>query len=68
MPRKVEAYQDAKGDLHKTLEAATVADLARDVFGSGESMAPSLAKTVLTKRADIERIFAEYDEAKGEAS
>lgn len=63
MPKKVEAYLDDRGKLHKTLEAATIADLAHQVFGSGESMAPSLAQKVLTTRADIERIFAEHDVA-----
>jgi len=63
MPLKVEAYLDNRGKLHKTAEAATVEDLAHKVFGSAESMAPSLAQKVLTNRADIERIFAEYDAA-----
>lgn len=68
MPRRVEAFEDDKGALHKTLEQATQSELARKVFGSAESMAPSLATTVLKQRAEIERIFSEYDECKGETS
>jgi hypothetical protein len=63
MPQKVEAYLDNRGKLHQTLDAATIADLAHEVFGSAESMAPSLAQTLLRKRADIELIFASYDQA-----
>jgi len=62
MPLKVEAYLDDRGKLHPTLEGATRSDLAHTVFGSEESMAPSLASKVLARRADIERIFATYDE------
>jgi hypothetical protein len=63
MPLKVEAYLDSRGKLHQTLDAAVIADLAHEVFGSTESMAPSLAQKVLAKRADIELIFASYDVA-----
>lgn len=66
MPRAIQAWADAKGKMHQTLDAATLADLAQ-IFADGgaEGMSTGLANTVLTKRADIERIFAEYDEAKG---
>lgn len=61
MPLKVEAYLDNRGKLHQTLESAAMSDIAHEVFGSAESMAPSLAQKVLTKRAEIEAIFAAYD-------
>lgn len=50
MPLKVEAYLDSRGKLHQTLDAATIADLAHEVFGSAESMAPSLAQKLIDAR------------------
>lgn len=64
MPKPIQGFEDHKGALHKTLEQATQSELAHKIFGSAESMAPSLAATVLNKRDEIERIFREYDECK----
>ncbi|QDP54386.1 MAG: hypothetical protein Unbinned4120contig1000_38 [Prokaryotic dsDNA virus sp.] len=66
MPKAVQAFEDEKGGLHKSLEQATQSEIARKIFGSAESMAPSLAATVLKNRTEIERIFREYDECKFE--
>lgn len=62
MAKLVTAYADAKGKLHQSSRAATISDLA-DLFGSAEGMATGIANTVLDKRAEIERIFAEHDQA-----
>lgn len=62
MARAVTAFADAKGKLHQSVRAATISDLA-DLFGSAEGMATGIANTVLDKRAEIERIFAEFDQS-----
>lgn len=62
MAKSVTAFTDAKGRLHPSARAATVSDLA-DLFGSAEGMATGIANTILDKRVEIERIFAELDEA-----
>lgn len=57
------AYRDSKGALHSTPERATLADLA-DVLGRvGEEggMTSGVAKLILEKRSEIERVFAEHD-------
>ena len=64
MPKRIEAFEDHKGGLYKTLDQAAQSELAHKIFGSAESMAPSLAAKVLEKRTEIERIFREYDECK----
>lgn len=57
------AYQDRKGVLHSTPDKATLEDLAAVLGRVGEEggMTAGVAKLILDKRADIERIFAEYD-------
>jgi hypothetical protein len=56
-------YFDAKGQYYKTPEDATVSDLAAILgrVGDGDSLASGIAKTLLQRRRDIERIFADHD-------
>lgn len=56
-------FYDAKGQAHKLPENATKSDLAGVLgkVGDGDSLALGIATTLLEKRADIERIFAEHD-------
>ena len=57
------AFFDNKGSFHKTPEEATVSDLAALLgkIGEGESLAPGIAQTLLTRRGELERLFAEHD-------
>ena len=67
------AYRADKGGLHSTPEKATLADLAGVLGRVGEEggMTAGVAKLLLDKRQEIERVFAEHDrmvEAAGTAS
>lgn len=57
------AFFDSKGQYFRTPEEATASDLAGLLgrVGEGESLAPGIAKCLLEKRAEIERIFSEHD-------
>ncbi len=54
---------DARGHVVKPPEEATVSDLASILgkIGDGESLAPGIACTLLDRRGEIERLFAEHD-------
>jgi hypothetical protein len=57
------AYRDGRGELYATAERATLADLASVLGRVGEDggMTNGVAKLLLERRADIERVFAEHD-------
>jgi hypothetical protein len=57
------AFFDAKGHYYRTPEEATMSDLASILgrVGEGESLAPGIAKTLLEKRMEIEKIFLDHD-------
>ena len=57
-------YFDRKGQFFKSARAATESDLASLLgqIGEGESLAPGIAHTLLERREDLERLFAEHDE------
>ncbi len=57
------AFRDSKGGLHASLEKATLEDLAGVLGRVGEEggMTAGVAKLILDKRVEIERIFAEHD-------
>jgi hypothetical protein len=61
--RKGTGYFDRKGQFFKTGREATASDLAGLLgqIGEGESLAPGIAQTLIEKRAEIERLFAEHD-------
>lgn len=63
MATECTAYRDNKGSLHPTPERATLADLAHVLGRVGEEggMTAGVAKLILEKRQEIERIFAEHD-------
>jgi len=54
------AYRDSKGGLHSTPQKATLADVLGRVGEEG-GMTSGVAKRLLDKRADIERVFAQHD-------
>ncbi len=57
------AFFDSKGQLFRSAEDATLSDLSGLLgrVGEGESLAPGIAKILLEKRAEIERIFNDHD-------
>lgn len=61
------AFRDSKGGLHASLEEATLKDLAAVLGRVGDEggMTAGVAKLILDKRMEIERIFAEHDELVG---
>lgn len=61
--KKGMGYFDRKGQFFKTGREATASDLAGLLgqIGEGESLAPGIAQTLIDKRAEIERLFAEHD-------
>jgi hypothetical protein len=63
MARKGTGFFDARGHFFKSPEEATVSDLASILgkIGDGESLAPGIACTLLDRRGEIERLFAEHD-------
>lgn len=56
-------FFDRKGNFYKNPRDATVSDLAclLGQIGEGESLAPGIAYTLLERRTEIERLFAEHD-------
>jgi hypothetical protein len=57
-------FFDGRGHFFKTPDEATISDLAAILgrIGDGESLAPGIAQTLLSRRADLERLFVEHDE------
>ena len=68
MARKGTGFFDAKGRYYKTPEEATISDMSAILgkIGDGESLAPGIAQTMLDRRAEFERLFAEHDEMMAE--
>ncbi len=56
-------FFDAKGHYFKTPEEATMSDLASILgrVGDGESLALGIAKTLLDRRGEVEKIFTDHD-------
>lgn len=63
MAKKGTGYFDRKGHFFKSAREATASDIAGLLgqIGDGESLAPGIAQSLLEKRAEIERLFAEHD-------
>ena len=63
MARAIEAYQDARGNLHDSPTNAIVADIAAALGRVGEEggLTNGVAKLILEKRSEIEQAFADYD-------
>jgi len=64
MAKQGTGFFDRKGNYFRKPEEATIADLAALLgqIGDGESLAPGIAYTILDRRKEIERLFAEHDE------
>ncbi len=64
MARKGIGFFDERGHFFKTPDEATISDLAALLgkIGDGESLAPGIAQTLLSRREDLDRLFAEHDE------
>jgi hypothetical protein len=56
-------FFDLKGQYFKSPEDATLSDLAALLgrVGEGDSLAPGIAKILLLKRREVEKIFADHD-------
>lgn len=63
MARKGIGFFDSKGHFFKSPDEATISDLAAVLgkIGEGESLAPGIANTLLRRRGEIEKLFAEHD-------
>jgi hypothetical protein len=64
MARRGIGYFDSRGQYFKTPDEAVVSDLASLLgrIGEGDSLAPGIARILIDKRAEIERIYSDYDE------
>jgi hypothetical protein len=62
-------YFDEKGNFFRTPTEATLSDLASMLgkVGDGESLAPGIAKMLMEKRDELERIFEAHDKLLAEA-
>jgi hypothetical protein len=63
MARKGIGFFDSKGQFFRSPEEATISDLSALLgrIGDGESLAPGIAATMISRREEIERLFAEHD-------
>ena len=63
MARKGIGFFDSKGQFFRSPEEATISDLSALLgrIGDGESLAPGIAATMIARREEIERLFAEHD-------
>ncbi|QZD89332.1 hypothetical protein K3148_10965 [Qipengyuania aurantiaca] len=63
MAHRGTGFFDTRGHFYKTPDEATISDLASVLgkIGDGESLAPGIAQTMLDRRCEIERLFAEHD-------
>ncbi|MDJ0643278.1 MAG: hypothetical protein QNJ15_10695 [Erythrobacter sp.] len=68
MAKKGTGYFDRKGQFFKTPREATASDIAALLgqIGEGESLAPGIAQTLIERRMEIEKLFAEHDEMMAE--
>ena len=64
MAHKGVGFFDSRGHFFKTPDEATVSDLSALLgrLGDGESLAPGIAQTLLSRRKDLEQLFADHDE------
>lgn len=63
MAHKGFGYFDGRGHFFKTAEEATISDISTLLgrIGEGESLAPGIAQTLLSRREELERLFADHD-------
>lgn len=66
MAKKSTGFFDNRGNFHETAQGATVSDIAalmgHESGSHNESLAPGIARFILERRAEIERIYSEHDE------
>ena len=63
MAQAIEAYEDARGNLHDSPTSAIVADIAAALGRVGEEggLTNGVAKLILEKRGEIEQAFSDFD-------
>lgn len=56
-------FEDNQGEQHKTPEAAALADLTIILgrIGAESGLTAGLAKVILDRRPEIERVYGEFD-------
>lgn len=64
MARKGIGFFDSRGHFFKSPEDATISDIASLLgkVGEGESLAPGIAHILLSRREELEKLFAEHDQ------
>ena len=70
MAHKGIGFFDGRGHFFKTPDEATISDLSALLgrIGDGESLAPGIAQTLLSRRAELDRLFAEHDAMMSDAA
>ena len=70
MAHKGNGFFDGRGHFFKTPDEATISDLAALLgrIGDGDSLAPGIAQILLSRRDDLNRLFAEHDEMMRDAA
>ena len=70
MARKGIGFFDERGHFFKTPDEATISDLAALLgrIGDGDSLAPGIAQILLSRRDELDRLFAEHDEMMRDAA
>jgi len=60
--REVQAWSDGRGHLYSTKEAALLVEIERVLghFGTGESMAPGIARLIAAKRDELMPLLAAF--------
>lgn len=60
--RAVQAWSDGRGHLYPTKEAALLVEIERVLghFGTGESMAPGIARLIAAKRDELMPLLAAF--------
>jgi hypothetical protein len=63
-------FFDSRGHFFKTPDEATISDMSALLgkVGDGESLAPGIAQTLLNRREELEKLFADHDEMVREAA
>ncbi len=66
--KPVQAWVDSKGHLHPTKEAALYVEIERLLghVGSGESLAPGIARTLVEKRGQLALLLGAFEPETGE--
>ncbi|WP_338466301.1 hypothetical protein RXV95_12100 [Novosphingobium sp. ZN18A2] len=70
MATVIEAYKDARGNLHLDPSSAIIADIAAAMGRVGDEggLTEGVARRILEKRGEIESAFADLDRLEGKTA